>query len=252
MKTFIAALVLLASSLTLSRPASAQAAYDCLISYDDTFALTNYYDQDRTQFAVETRANSKTGKLESCTPFADDNWRACWAYRQRCSYTTFYVNQWPWGVNNHHHMPFDNPYLQDPICTCDPRDGYGIGYGFKIPTSSTTSKCFSTPCPNWKTETHPYTTVGHLGTDWTYIYVEKGGDRTQHVFYLQDITIGGTVPVQLWYVDKAGNSWGWTYLQPGYWWLDAGDVVAVWIGNANLFTRSTPASIIDYVIWPQY
>ncbi len=252
MKTIGKYLSLLALPLipfALPSRANAQAAYDCIVSFDDTFALSNYLGQARGQFGVESHYGS-TGKLEACP--GTDNWQNCWAYRQRCSYTSYYVNYWPWGANNHHHVPFDSPYLQDPFCVCDPKDGYDIGYGYKIPTSATTFKCYTSgPCPMWKNETRPSATLGHLGTDWTYVYVENGGDRKQHVFYLEDITIAEGFPIQLWYVDDTGTTWGWPWLSANaYYTLDVPNATAVWIGNANGSTRS-PARIIDIGIWPQ-
>src|SRR2546423_10589551 len=139
------------------KQARAQAAFDCLIGFDDAFALSNYYKQARDQFGVVTRYNPSTQKLEFCS---SDDWTKCWAYRQRCSYTTFYVNFWPWNAGDgsaHSHLWFENPKIQPTSCFCDPHDGLGAGFGFYV-----NGACNTKQCPNWAHETRSSATVGHL------------------------------------------------------------------------------------------
>jgi hypothetical protein len=225
----------------------AQAPFDCLIQFDDAFALGNYYDQARAQFGSVTQYNQSTNKLEYCK---SGDWRQCWAYRQRCSYTTFYVNFWPWNYN-HAHLPFDNEQLRPelnppPACFCDPHDGLGAGYGFNV-----NGVCNTKSCPKWAHETRPYATVGHAADAWTYMYVDESGDHKQHVFELEDITVGDQGPIQIWYVKTDGTTWGWDSLDPGYHWLGATDATSVWIGNA-VGNVAGPAEIVDFMVWPQY
>jgi len=222
----------------------ARAQNQCLISFDDTFALSNVYAQARTHFGFETKFNTSTNRYEQCDSAADD-WQNCWVYRERCNSSTFYVNAWPWSSANHFHMFFDSPVLQNPTCHCDPGDGYGDGFGM----SGGPGHCITNSCPIWGEATRK-SIYPHTSDDWAFIWMEQNGDKTQHTFTMKDITIGGTKSVELWYEKTDGTTWGWDELPPGYYVLYATDAKAVWINTAGS-AASGPPEIVDYIIVPQ-
>jgi hypothetical protein len=218
---------------------SAQAQSACWIDFDDTFALSNFHDQARTHFALETKFGS-SGALEVC---GSDDWVGCWAYRDRCTSSNYYVNVWPWGTNNHLHMNFDDPNLQDVLCSCDPGDGYGPGRGF-----SSGSSCNSSSCPSWGSESRQGA-YPHTWDDWVFIFVEEGGDRQLHVFDFEDMIVGGSNNVVIHWRFPNGDWAGGGTHAPGYHLFEVDGVNQVWVKGAS---SGPPGNIVDFIVIPQF
>ncbi|WP_437613447.1 hypothetical protein WMF20_12200 [Sorangium sp. So ce834] len=235
----LGALVLGALTLGNARPAQAQEPGGlCIEDFSDSFALSNVHDQARTHFGTWSTVGAG-GTVVPCSNPAGAV--GCWLYRARCGFSRYYVHVYPAGPYNpdHLHLPFSNPSLQ-PLCGCDPGDGGGLGYGYRV-----NNVCSST-CPDWANEPRAGT-FPHTNADAINIEVDNTalGSST---FDLFDITIGGDKTVELVWFDGT-NLRASGPLTPGYHELDVSNTPWVQLWDYNHFwdidDEPGPIHIID-------
>ena len=172
---------------------------DCLVDFDNTFALTNIYGQARGNFGVSTGINA-SGDLEVCDPSTH---QACWTYRHRCFSNYINVDDMTYG---HIHLTFESPSLLTP-CFVDPGDGPGAGYGRPVGDDCVAA--------DW---IHEPRTLGAHGKDhWIKIWMEDRVTHQPRVFDLPIIRVTGTEPIQFWFRKTDGSWWYWSDLAPNPW-----------------------------------
>ena len=116
--------VILGGLLLASTPANAHDWLgDCVVDFDNTFALTYIYGQARGNFGYPTGIDN-SGELQTCNA----THQACWTYRHRCFGNYINVDDMTYG---HIHLVFDSPSLLTP-CFVDPGDGPGAGFGRNV------------------------------------------------------------------------------------------------------------------------
>ena len=116
--------VILGGLLPTSTPAEAHDWLgDCVVDFDNTFALTYIYGQARGNFGYPTGIDN-SGELQPCNA----THQACWTYRHRCFGNYINVDDMTYG---HIHLVFDSPSLLTP-CFVDPGDGPGAGFGRNV------------------------------------------------------------------------------------------------------------------------
>lgn len=172
---------------------------DCVIDFNNTFALTNIYAQARGNFGYSTGINA-SGDLELCDPSTHS---ACWTYRHRCFGNYINVEDMTYG---HIHLTFESPSLLAP-CFVDPGDGYGAGYGRPVGDD-----CLAA---DW---IHEPRKLGTHGKDhWIKIWMEDRVTHLPRVFDMPIIRVEGTQPIQFWFRKVDGSWWYWSNLAPNPW-----------------------------------
>jgi len=104
---------------------------------------------------------------------------------------TAYFNAWP-NVNEMHPNFLQSQQLGGTFCFCDPNDGMGNGFQYKVSTG-----CYSAGpanCPDWRYYARAMTPHAS-GYNFT-MFVEQGGDSVQHVFDIDQFEV---------YLGAAGN-----------------------------------------------
>lgn len=100
--------VILGGLLPTSTPAEAHDWLgDCVVDFDNTFALTYIYGQARGNFGYPTGIDN-SGELQPCNA----THQACWTYRHRCFGNYINVDDMTYG---HIHLVFDSPSLLTPV-----------------------------------------------------------------------------------------------------------------------------------------
>lgn len=172
---------------------------DCVIDFNNTFALTNIYAQARGNFGYSTGINA-SGDLELCDPSTHS---ACWTYRHRCFGNYINVEDMTYG---HIPLTFESPSLLAP-CFVDPGDGYGAGYGRPVGDD-----CLAA---DW---IHEPRKLGTHGKDhWIKIWMEDRVTHLPRVFDMPIIRVEGTQPIQFWFRKVDGSWWYWSNLAPNPW-----------------------------------
>ena len=120
----LSATIILGGLLLAATPAKAHDWLgDCVVDFDNTFALTNIYGQARDNYGHPTGIDN-AGELQLCNA----THQACWTYRHRCFGNYINVDDMTYG---HIHLTFDSPSLLTP-CFVDPGDGPGSGFGRNV------------------------------------------------------------------------------------------------------------------------
>jgi hypothetical protein len=192
--------ITIGGSLLVARSAEAHDWLgDCVVDFDNTFALTYIYGQARGNFGEPTGING-SGDLEHCDPATHS---ACWTYRHRCFGNYVNVEDMTYG---HIHLTFQSPSLRAP-CFVDPGDGYGAGYGRRVGDN-----CMAA---DW---IHEPRELGTHGKDhWIKIWMEDRVTHTPRVFDMPVIRVVGTEPIQFWFRRTDGSWWYWSSLAPNPW-----------------------------------
>ncbi len=171
---------------------------DCVVDFDNTFALTYIYGQARGNFGYPTGIDN-AGELQECNA----THQACWTYRHRCFGNYINVDDMTYG---HIHLVFDSPSLLTP-CFVDPGDGPGAGFGRNVGDD-----CIAA---DW---IHEPRTLGTHGKDhWIKIWMEDRVTHQPRVFDMPIIRVTGTEPIQFWFRKSNGSWWYWSNLAPNPW-----------------------------------
>jgi hypothetical protein len=228
-----------AAALALLVGPSARA--DCQIKMNDQTSLSFNYDAARGVFSYETYWNDGSycpdapavtcpppGNFRIASPgekSTNTNWSYMWDYRQLCysgnNYGWFNINLWPDAPSDygHFHLPFADPSIGSTQysgtiglpCSCNPHDGYGIGYG------KVTNNVCQTQCPNYVTQ--PRSGISpHQPDQWILLWEDKNitgweGDGALHSFQINYVQTGPGSPVQVWVWHRSTSNW-WVYTIP--------------------------------------
>lgn len=172
---------------------------ECVVDFDNTFALTWVLAQARATFAVPT-GMSPSGDLEACDPTRHI---ACWTYRHRCFRN--YINVAPMNYG-HFHLSFEDPSL---TCFADPGDGYGAGFG-----TPSGGGCVAA---DWRHEDRIL--QSHTQDHWIKIWLEDRVTHTPRVFDIPYIWVAGDKPIKFYFKKTDGSWWVWNKLDPGFIWF---------------------------------
>lgn len=231
MKTQVGRAVI-AAGLLASAPSSGLAQVgQCLVNFDNLFALTNTYAQARSTFAVPTAAGPEGG-LRQCA----DNDVACWIFRHRC--VRNYVELEDASNYNHFHLSFTDPGFSGTCGFEDPRDGFGAGMKKRVGEACVT--------PDWAREPRMVNT--HDNAHWLRFWMSDPETRAPAVFGMQTIRIGDWAPVELWFHNTDDEWWYWDELAPNWWdvsrWMQNVDEVRFRAADGSLM----PVAIEDFQI----
>lgn len=198
----LAAMVWVASGLGSSNTALAHGYLaQCVIGFDDQFALQNVYAQARTTFAYHTGADETGNDL--CDESAHG---MCWTYRERCGSRGYVrVQEAPNRQYDHFHLSFEDDAL-----TCFAENGDGLGKGFGRPMND--GSCAPA---NWKRE--PRFVSSHTAEHLIHIWVEDQETHKPRIFELASIHIKGAMSARIWYKKSDGKWYFWSTLAPGRW-----------------------------------
>jgi hypothetical protein len=206
MKKLLLGFVFLGSVMT-----AATAKADCTVTFGDYFALNNVHiGWARAGFAAWTQWDSARNRPMQCQNMSANAWQTgCWSYRQRCGSMQngqpAYFNAWP-NVNEMHLMFRNNSVIGSsppgvPGCFCNPNDGMGPGFGFRVGGT-----CYSDPstCPEWRNYERNLTP--HAAGFNYMMFVEQGGDSIQHVYDIDQFEVFTGDPGNLCWTDTSNVS----------------------------------------------
>jgi hypothetical protein len=207
-----------ASLLIYASPA--MAGPTCTISFSNPLSIHSIYGQARETFAVNTSINS-SGKFDTCANAAPGE--PCWDYAEYCG-SNEEVQVMDLSGFNHYHLGFTDPAIDQTFTHCfpqDPHDGYGPGF----------MKYVNGQCvfPNWDFE--PRVLESHQGNQWIGIWTGSIGSNPGKVFGFFGITVGGSVPIQFWYLTP-DNNWHEATLAPATYFVPTIPVVVIEISGA--------------------
>lgn len=230
-----------------SLPAQARAD-NCVVGFDDQFALSNFFNQARGQFGFWSRWDAVNNRpVRAQVPREAGSW----FYRQPCGASIAYAIVEPlsnFGEDDHLHLPFTNAALRS-SCPCTPPGDswmdernaddrvvrYSEGYGV----------CGSSTCPNWTAEprsgAYPHTSRSGM--------IFRFDDY--NYFDMLDVIIGGSRRVWALWSDGASTRTAGP-LTPGYNVLNLSQVRWVQFLDYNFWVESgaasAPINIVDSLV----
>jgi hypothetical protein len=221
-KRMITAVSLAAGLYMVQAPSAFAHVEECIINWDNRFALSNILQQARATFVVPTTFD-QNGQLTACqtTGNSAQNNLNCWQYQHPCGHGR--ISVWD-QYYRHFHLGFED----ESISSCFIDGGFG---------RMIDNRCVA---PDWAGE--PRIATSHAGDAWWEILLlAPNGDLK--TFDLETIAVGGTTPIQMWFRKVDGSVWGWSELPAGANWDVSGSasgIVAVWVsavaGNISPFT----------------
>jgi hypothetical protein len=140
MKKLLLGFLYLGAAMMATTFATTTAKADCTVTFADYFGLGNMYPGwGRTMFGAWSEWDAQHGRPMACRNLSEDAWQTsgCWSYRQRCGTMqngqAAYFNAWPQG-NEMHPVFLESQQIGYNSCMCDPQDGMGPGFQYKLST----------------------------------------------------------------------------------------------------------------------
>jgi hypothetical protein len=226
-----AGLLLFAPNVAFSQPPPPPPpAKVCAVNWNDRLAVGLMYNQAADTFVVPTRlVNGKhvASRTLERSPTSAQTDTSRWEYRQLCGPGV--ISVWD-QYAGHFHLMFKDPAIGACFASSVINGETINGFGRNI-----NGKCVA---PDWQGEPRVAFSMGG-GTWWEILNLDffsafgNGGQGITRAFDLNSISVGGTVPIQLWFKKADGSVWGFSRLSPGVNWNvegSASGIVAAWVG----------------------